>query len=106
MRKLAIVVALSSTAIASPAIARDGAWYIGADFGAMIVEDIEFEFGRAGPIPTGEGELEIDLDPGFDGAAFVVLRPRYTGDAAALLVDRRHLHALDNLSAALPRALR
>ena len=71
MRKLAIVVALSSTAIASPAIARDGAWYIGADFGAMIVEDIEFEFGRAGPIPTGEGELEIDLDPGFDGAAFV-----------------------------------
>ena len=44
MRKLAIVVALSSTVLATPALARDGAWYVGGDFGAMIVEDVGFEF--------------------------------------------------------------
>ena len=33
MRKLAIVVALSSTVLATPALARNGAWYVGGDFG-------------------------------------------------------------------------
>jgi hypothetical protein len=37
MRKLAIAVALSSTLLATPAFARDGAWYVGGEFGAMIV---------------------------------------------------------------------
>ena len=46
MRKLAIVVALSSTVLATPALARNNAWYVGGDFGAMIVEDIPFEFQR------------------------------------------------------------
>ena len=45
MRKLAIVVALSSTVLATPALARNSAWYVGGDFGAMIVEDIDFDFG-------------------------------------------------------------
>ena len=44
MRKLAIAVALSSTLLATPAFARDGAWYVGGDFGAMIVEDIDVRF--------------------------------------------------------------
>ena len=42
MRKLAIVVALSSTVLATPALARNGAWYVGGDFGGMIVEDVPF----------------------------------------------------------------
>ena len=54
MRKLAIVVALSSTVLATPALARNGAWYVGGDFGAMIVEDIEFDFGAAPTIPSGD----------------------------------------------------
>ncbi|MEA3017015.1 MAG: OmpA-OmpF porin, family [Sphingomonadales bacterium] len=65
MRKLAIVVALSSTAIATPALARDGAWYVGGDFGAMIVEDVEMDVGAI------ENALVIDHDYGFDGAGFV-----------------------------------
>jgi OOP family OmpA-OmpF porin len=65
MRKLAIVVALSSTAIATPALARDGAWYVGGDFGAMIVEDVEMDVGAV------ENALVIDHDYGFDGAGFV-----------------------------------
>ena len=70
MRKLAIVVALSSTVLATPALARDGAWYVGGDFGAMIVEDIGFDFGRASRIPGGNANVEIDHRYGFDGALF------------------------------------
>ncbi|HEX5535627.1 MAG TPA: flagellar motor protein MotB, partial [Sphingobium sp.] len=40
MRKLALAAALATTALASPAFARDDAWYIGAHGGGMIVEDI------------------------------------------------------------------
>ncbi|HYJ30486.1 MAG TPA: OmpA family protein [Allosphingosinicella sp.] len=65
MRKLAIVVALSSTVLATPALARDGAWYIGGDFGAMIVEDVSFDVG------TAEDAIIVDHEYGFDGAGFV-----------------------------------
>ena len=34
MRKLAIGLALASTALASPSMARDGSWYVGVDGGA------------------------------------------------------------------------
>ena len=39
MRKLAIALALTSTAIAAPALARDDAFYIGVEGGPSIVED-------------------------------------------------------------------
>jgi outer membrane protein OmpA-like peptidoglycan-associated protein/opacity protein-like surface antigen len=65
MRKLAIVVALSSTVLATPALARDGAWYVGGDFGAMIVEDIEYDVGAT------EDAIVIDHEYGYDGALFV-----------------------------------
>ena len=39
MRKLGIAIALASTALTSPALARDNSWYIGAGVGGMIVED-------------------------------------------------------------------
>ena len=65
MRKLAIAVALSSTVLATPALARDGAWYVGGDFGAMIVEDVEFDVG------TTEDAIIVDHEYGFDGSGFV-----------------------------------
>jgi len=65
MRKLAIVVALSSTVLATPALARDGAWYLGGDFGAMIVEDVAFDVGAA------NDAIIVDHEYGFDGAGFV-----------------------------------
>ena len=52
MRKLAIVVALSSTVLATPALARNSAWYVGGDFGGMIVEDINFDFGLTPTVPS------------------------------------------------------
>ena len=39
MRKLGIVVALASTAMATPALARDHSFYVGVEGGAMLVED-------------------------------------------------------------------
>ena len=42
MRKLAIAVALASTALATPAVARDHSLYVGLEGGAMWVEDSPF----------------------------------------------------------------
>jgi OmpA-OmpF porin, OOP family len=66
MRKLAIAVALSTTVLAGPALARDGAWYVGGDFGAMIVEDMDIAFAGTPP-----GTVSVGHDYGFDGALFV-----------------------------------
>ena len=65
MRKLAIAVALSSTLLATPAFARDGAWYVGGEFGAMIVEDTDVD------INTVENVLSLDHEYGYDGGLFV-----------------------------------
>jgi hypothetical protein len=62
MRKLAIAVALSSTVLATPALARDGALYVGGEFGAMIVEDIDVDIG------TRQDAITIDHEYGYDGA--------------------------------------
>ena len=40
MRKLAIGLVLASTALASPALARDDQWYVGVDGGAILVADL------------------------------------------------------------------
>ena len=58
MRKLAIVMALASTALATPALARDKAWYVGVEGGAMIVEDIDW--------------ASFQVDPALGPAADVV----------------------------------
>src|SRR3954462_6046247 len=61
MRKLAIAVALSSTLLATPAFARDGAWYVGGDFGAMIVEDSNVKVGAT------NNALRLHHRYGYDG---------------------------------------
>ena len=60
MRKLAIAVALASTALATPALARDKAWYVGVEGGAMIVEDIHFDIG------TKKDAAQVDHNYGYD----------------------------------------
>src|SRR3546814_18114081 len=60
MRKLAIVMAFASTALATTAHARDGAWYIGAEGGGMIVEDSKFDLGAA------PNAVEVEHEKGFD----------------------------------------
>jgi outer membrane protein OmpA-like peptidoglycan-associated protein/opacity protein-like surface antigen len=65
MRKLAIGLALSSTLLATPAFARDGAWYVGGEFGAMIVEDVEVDIGAT------DNALILSHEYGYDGGLFV-----------------------------------
>src|SRR4051812_32618738 len=64
MRKLAIAMALASTALATPALARDKTWYVGVEGGAMIVEDIKFDI--AGVTAAGNGNATINHDYGYD----------------------------------------
>ncbi|OWK27629.1 OmpA family protein [Sphingomonas dokdonensis] len=63
MRKLAVVLALASTALASPALARDNAWYVGAEFGGMIVEDINYDITATN---GATGTSTVDHDYGYD----------------------------------------
>ena len=56
MRKLVMGLALASTALATPALARDGQWYIGVDGGAMIVEDTD----------VNGGDAKVEHDTGYD----------------------------------------
>lgn len=57
--------AVALSLVAVPAAARDGAWYVGGDFGGMIVDDIHFDIG-----PTDDA-LVLRHDTGLDGALFV-----------------------------------
>jgi outer membrane protein OmpA-like peptidoglycan-associated protein/opacity protein-like surface antigen len=65
MRKLVIGMAMASTAIASPTLARDGAWYVELDGGPMIVEDIDFDIG------TTTGAVTADTHTGYDFGGIV-----------------------------------
>lgn len=65
MRKLVIGMAMASTAIASPALARDGAWYVELDGGPMIVEDIEFD------LPGAPNAVIADHTNGYDFGGLV-----------------------------------
>jgi outer membrane protein OmpA-like peptidoglycan-associated protein/opacity protein-like surface antigen len=65
MRKLAIGLALASTALASPALARDDQWYVGVEGGAMIVEDLELDVGAV------NNGIKIDNEYGYDFGGLV-----------------------------------
>ena len=73
MRKLAIAVALASTALATPAVARDNSAYVGLEGGVLWVEDMDldyedntgFELGDALTVRHKAG-LDVDVIAGYD----------------------------------------
>jgi len=72
MRKLAIAVALASTAMATPAVARDHSFYAGLEGGGMIVEDMHLGYQDANlniddayRVNFGTG-YDIDAVAGYD----------------------------------------
>ena len=71
MRKLALAAALASTALATPALARDKSWYVGAETGGMIVEDLDFDFddGSASTVDMDTG-VDVGGQIGYDFGAF------------------------------------
>ena len=60
MRKLVIGLALASTALATPALARDDSWYVEIDGGVMKLEDLQFDIG------TLNNAASLDTDYGYD----------------------------------------
>jgi OmpA-OmpF porin, OOP family len=67
MRKLAITLALASTAMSMPALARDDAWYIGVEGGASIVEDATLAIKNANGTAAGVGAVNHDTGYDVDG---------------------------------------
>ena len=65
MRKLALMAVLASTALAAPAMARDGAWYVGVEGGAMMVEDMDFDVNAINKAGS------VDLNTGYDVGAYL-----------------------------------
>ena len=59
MRKLATLCAVVHRA-RDLALARNGAWYVGGDFGGMIVEDTGFDFGLTRPFPARNAQVVLD----------------------------------------------
>ena len=72
MRKLAVTLALATTALSTPALARDDAWYVGVEGGAMLVEDIKFDIGAAKDAATVHHKAGWDADAvvGYDFGPF------------------------------------
>ena len=56
---------MASTALATPALARDNTWYVGIEGGPMIVEDIAFR------ICSGPETNQVSFDTGYDFGGFV-----------------------------------
>ena len=56
---------MASTALASPALAKDDSWYIGGEFGAMLVEDADFDVNGVA------GAVEGSHETGYDGGGYV-----------------------------------
>jgi outer membrane protein OmpA-like peptidoglycan-associated protein len=65
MRKLVIGMAMASTALASPALARDDAWYVEVDGGVMVVQDLEFDINGVAD------DLTFDTEKGYDFGGIV-----------------------------------
>src|SRR3954451_14932431 len=73
MRKLAITMALASTALATPAVARDHSVYVGLEGGVMWVEDSPFNVtdAQTNPQYTTDHKTGYDVDAiaGYDFGA-------------------------------------
>ena len=62
MRKLAIGIALASTMLATPAVARDGSLYAGIEGGLMLVEDLKRTQGPLAQDSDGAGSSFPPID--------------------------------------------
>ena len=65
MRKLVIGMAMASSALATPAMARDGQWYIEGDGGVMLVEDQNID------VNTFADNAKANYDTGYDFGGIV-----------------------------------
>ncbi|KPF59568.1 hypothetical protein IP88_16275, partial [alpha proteobacterium AAP81b] len=82
MRNLAVALALASTALATPAIARDDSWYVGAQIGANLLQNELFDLRRPGTTTFVNDGIRQRYDIGYDvggviGYDFGLLRTEF-----------------------------
>jgi OmpA-OmpF porin, OOP family len=72
MRKLVIGMALASTVLATPALAREDAWYVELDGGVMLLEDMDYDVGATNNAVTVDSDYGYDFGGivGYDFGAF------------------------------------
>ena len=67
MRKFAVALALTTTALAGPAVARDKAWYVGLEGGANLVQNQLFDITRPGtPAVVVSDGIRVRHEIGYD----------------------------------------
>ena len=71
MRKIAIALATTAALVASPALAKDGAVYIGGEFGAMKANDSDLDVNGVEDVVTVDYLFDFPDDAGWDGAVFL-----------------------------------
>ncbi|HYD24110.1 MAG TPA: flagellar motor protein MotB, partial [Croceibacterium sp.] len=64
MRKIALGIATATAVIASPAVAREDAWYLGLGFGALHAEAFDMEVQATGRALN----VDSDFGTGYEGA--------------------------------------
>ena len=66
MRKFAVALALTTTALAGPAVARDKAWYVGLEAGASLVQNQLFDIARPGtPVVVVDDGIRVRHEIGY-----------------------------------------
>lgn len=75
MRKIAFWLATAAAVMATPAAARDGAVYVGGEFGALWANDTELDVNGVEDVVTVDYEAEMPWnglgDHGWDGSLFL-----------------------------------
>src|SRR3546814_12670737 len=71
MRKLALAAVLATSALATPALARDNSWYVGIDSGVVLVEDQDITFTPGNAGAASNTVAGVDYHKGFDGDAVI-----------------------------------
>ncbi len=66
MRNFAVALALASTALAGPALARDKAWYIGVEGGANLLQNQSFDITPAGSTTSVKDGINVRHEIGYD----------------------------------------
>ena len=69
MRKFAMMAILATSALASPAMAKDKAWYVGIEGGGIIVETTHINIGAVDNADTARhksGLFDVDGIVGYD----------------------------------------
>ena len=67
IRRFAIALALTTTALAGPAVARDKAWYVGLEGGANLVQNQLFDITRPGtPVVVVQDGIRVRHEIGYD----------------------------------------